>query len=332
MRIKYGRWFCALVPAIALALAALPALAEEKRPSAGKIAVVNGTVITEEDFNRQISGIQKRYSSRGKPLADSQLSDIKKKVLESLINNELLYQESQKKNITIDEAKINEQFERIKKRFSSEEEFKKTLSDMNTSEAVIKSKMKRRMAIQLFIQEQLAKNVTVSDKDTKTYYDSHPDFFKQPEQVKASHILIKVDPKADESVKSEARKKIEEIQKKLQKGEDFATLAKEFSQGPSNVRGGDLGFFGRGQMAKPFEEAAFALKPGEVSDIVETKFGYHLIKAFDKKPETTIAYEQMKNRLAQFMKQEKVKKEIELYLEELKKTAKVEVFLKEESQ
>ena len=113
-------------------------------------------------------------------------------------------------------------------------------------------------------------------------------------------------------------------------GEEFAVLAKEFSEGPSSANGGDLGNFRRGQMVKPFEEAVFTLRPGEVSDIVETEFGYHLIKVIDKKPETTIAYEDIKDRLEQHLKQEKVQREVSLYVEKLKEKAKVERFLTED--
>ena len=145
--------------------------------------------------------------------------------------------------------------------------------------------------------------------------------------MKASHILIKVDPKADESQRAEARKKLEAIEQRLKRGEDFSALAKGSSQCPSSAKGGDLGYFQRGQMVKLFEEVAFALKPGEVSGIVETKFGYHLIKVVDKKPETMMAFKDIKDRLAQQLKQREVLKELHQYVSELKKKAKVERFL-----
>jgi peptidyl-prolyl cis-trans isomerase C len=148
--------------------------------------------------------------------------------------------------------------------------------------------------------------------------------------VRASHILIKVDPKADESQRATARKKIDKIQQKLQQGEDFAALAKEFSQGPSSVKGGDLGYFGRGQMVKPFEKAAFGLMPGDVSGIVETRFGYHLIKVIERRPETTMAFKDIKGRLGRYLMQEKVRREVNLYVQKLKKKAKVERFITED--
>lgn len=146
----------------------------------------------------------------------------------------------------------------------------------------------------------------------------------EPEEVKASHILIKVEPTADDATKAAARKKIEDLQQKLKAGGDFAELAKENSEGPSNVRGGDLGYFKRGQMVKPFEDVAYSMKIDEVSDLVETRFGYHLIKVSDKKPEQTLAYADVKDKIAQRLKQEKVEKDATLYVEDLKKGAKIE--------
>jgi len=113
----------------------------------------------------------------------------------------------------------------------------------------------------------------------------------------------------------------------LKKGDDFAALAKKYSEGPSGARGGDLGYFSRGQMVKPFEEAAFALKPGHVSDIVETQFGFHLIKLVDKKPEGMVAYKDIKDKLSEYLKSEKVQKEITNHVENLKKHAKIKKFV-----
>lgn len=321
------RAFWAPIMALALASVVSLSVAGEKNLSKDKAAVVNGTVITQADLEREMDGARQRASRMGKPLGASQLLEIKKEAIERLIERELLYQESKKKGTKVDEAALKEQIEAMKKRFPSEAEFKNALTKMNLSEASMKAEFRRGMAIQEFVDKEFVQKTTVSDKDKKAYYDSNPNFFKQPEQVKASHILVNVDPKGDASQKAEARKKIEEVKKKLKKGEDFAALAKEYSQCPSSAKGGDLGFFKQGQMVKPFEEVAFALKPGKVSDIVETRFGYHVIKVVDKKPASTIPYEEVKDRLGEYLKQDKVKKEVSLYLEKVKQKAKIERFL-----
>ena len=332
MQAKPGRWLWALVAASAIVSIALLATALEKQPSEGKIAMVNGSVITRADLDREVSRVRQRLVSMGKSLSDSQLREVEKKILESLINRDLLYQESKAKGIQVEGAALNKQLKRLKENFPSEEEFKNALIVMNLSEAGIKSQIERDLTVQKFIDIQFNEKITVSGKESKAYYDSNKDSFRQPEQVHARHILIKVDFQDDNSQKAVARKKIEEIQKKVRKGEDFASLAKAFSQCPSSTKGGDLGYFSRGQMVEPFGEAAFVLKPGEVSSIIETRFGYHLIKAIDKKPETIMSYEEIKDKIQQYKKQQKVQEQLNQYIEELKGKAKVERFLTENPQ
>ena len=336
MQSKYIRYFWVLAVTLVMVSFALPVLATQKQISkdkvatnkvaTNKVAVVNGSVITRTDFDAEMSRIHQQFRSMGQPLSDIRLSEIKKEVLENLIGRELLYQASREKEIKIDESVVNEQLAALKKRFPNEAEFNNALSKINLSEASMKSQLKRNAAIKELVDKEFAQKITISDKESKAHYASNPNLFKQPEQVQARHILIKIDSKADVSQKTEAHKKIENIQKRLQKGEDFAALAKEFSQCPSNAKGGDLGYFGRGQMVPPFEQAAFALKTGAISDIVETGFGYHLIKVMDKKSESTIPYKDIKERLEQRLKQEKIQKEITLYVEQLKEKAKVERF------
>ncbi len=332
MRMTLRVSYLTLMIALSLTVIVCPAIALEKGPSDEKVAVVNGTVITREDFDREVGRVRQQLDRRGRPLTRAQLSGVENSVLENLITNELLYQETGRKGIKVGEQAVNEQLNKIKKRFPSEEAYKSTIGKMNLSEADIKSQIEKGLSIQQFVKQEFAQKVSVSDKDTKAYYEGHPDMFKKSEEIRASHILIKVDSKSDESQKADSYKKISEIQVKVQQGGDFAALAKEFSQGPSNVKGGDLGFFKRGQMVKPFEKAAFALAPGEVSGIVETRFGYHLIKVFEKNPETISEYGAVKDRLKQSLEQQEVQKQMEVYVEGLKTKGKVERFLTEKSQ
>ena len=322
---KTARYAWALLLTLTMVISTSPALAAEKQPAGGKAAIVNGVAISQEELDLETRRVEARLLRSGRSPNPSELGQLKKSVLETLIARELLYQESQKKDIKIDQAATNQQFEEMKGRFPSEEEFNNALISMHLSEASLRSQLERDQVIRALVESELSENLAVSDEEVKAYYDSNQASFKQPAQVKASHILIKVEEQADESKKTEARQKIEMVQGKLKKGEDFSTLAKEYSEGPSNTKGGDLGYFSRGQMVKPFEEAAFALKPGEVSDIVQTRFGYHLIKVTDKKPETTVTYDEIKDRLGQYLKQQKLQKEMGLYVERLKSKAKVEV-------
>jgi peptidyl-prolyl cis-trans isomerase C len=312
---------------MALILVAVELWAEDKVASGEQIAVVNGVNISNTEFKRELDFYMTRASQQGQQIPEFMLPKVKDDILNNLIDRELLYQESQKMKITADSNAVAGQLASIKKRFQSPAEFEAAIKQLNLSETDIQSQISRDIAIRQLIDKQVAQKIVVSDEETKAYYDANTSQFKQPEQIKARHILIKIDADASETQKTDARKEITEIQQKLQNGGDFAGLAKEYSQGPSSVKGGDLGFFRRGQMVKPFEDAAFALKPNEISDIVETQFGYHLIKVEEKKPETTLAFTDIKDRLNQHLKEQKIDKEAKEYIDQLKKDAKIEKYL-----
>jgi peptidyl-prolyl cis-trans isomerase C len=260
-------------------------------------------------------------------MAEEQLAELQKDILENLISTELLYQAAQKQGVEVTPAEVDEKFGSLKQRFPKEEEFAKVLAKMNITESDLKAQLGRGMVIEEFVDQQVIQKISVSDEEVKAYYEKNPALFTQPEQVRASHILIKVDKSADETQKAMARKKIEEIEQKLKEGGDFAALAKEFSQCPSSQNGGDLGFFRRGQMVKSFEDTAFSLNPGQVSPVVETQFGYHIIKVAEKKAQTILPLDEMKDRLTKYLKQEQAQKKVAEYIEGLKTNAKIEKYL-----
>ena len=313
--------------AVALILVSAVGFAADKKAPGDMVAVVNGAVITQEEFDRVLDYERRRAAQNGQQIPDAQMAKIENSILDSLIVAELLFQESKKQGIQVKSETVTEQFMTVKQRFPSEAEFKKVLEENKITESKIRTDIKRDMAIQQLIDKEVDQKVKITDEESKTFYDTNPQLFQQPERVKASHILIKVDEGASEEKKAEALKKIKEIQQKVQKGEDFAALAKTYSEGPSAPRGGDLNYFGRGQMVKPFEDAAFSMKPNETSDIVETKFGYHLIKVVDKQPAKKIVYADAKDRINKHLKDQKLRTDRQLYFDKLKKDAKIEKFL-----
>jgi peptidyl-prolyl cis-trans isomerase C len=303
------------------------AFAADKTASENKAAVVNGVVISQEEFDRELDFFIRRAAPGGQPIPDVQMARMKNEVLDSLIDRELLFQESRKKGIQINSETVADQLKNIQQKYPNKDEFTNQLNEMGLSESDVKAQIERGLAIQELIDREIVEKIQISDEESKLFYDNNPQFFEQPEQVKASHILIKVETGASDAQKAEARKKIESIQQKAQKGEDFADLAKTYSEGPSGPNGGDLGYFRRGQMVKPFEDAAFALKINETSDIVETRFGYHLIMVVDKKPATKMTYAEVKDRLNDHLKKQKTNSEANTYIDNLRKDAKIEKFL-----
>jgi len=194
------------------------------------------------------------------------------------------------------------------------------------------------MVMQLIDKEIKGKATLPNEAEVQKYYDEHKKELKQDEQVRARHILIRVDEKADLKTQSAALKKIQEVQAKVKKGEDFAALAKEYSEDPgSKENGGDLGFFSKDTMVPEFSKVAFALKPGQVSDLVKTSFGYHVIKVEETKPAKQLALEdevpvaadkkvKVKEYIQNMLYQQVMEKKFEDWLKELKGKSKIETY------
>jgi peptidyl-prolyl cis-trans isomerase C len=301
--------------------------ADEQKPQGDKAASVNGAVITHEDVNRQMFLLEQHLlSTQGTAIRPDMIPKMRTQILDGLIEKELLYQEAQKRKFLVEDKTVNDKMDALKKEFPSEKAFQDEMGQMNLSEERLRSQIRKDLAIQELVEKDILVHVKVSEEDTKSFYDSNPDLFKEPETVRASHILIKSEADADPVTKEERRKKLESVKKRLEQGEDFAALAKEFSQCPSAEKGGDLGYFNRGKMVKPFEDAAFSMNPGEVSDIVVTSFGFHLMKVTDKKPGRIISYEESKEKIKQHLQRTKFVEEKNGYVAELKKKGKVETY------
>jgi peptidyl-prolyl cis-trans isomerase C len=292
-----------------------------------KMAVINGMVITRKELNREITIFKDRLARAGNQISDIQLEAIKPKILESLIEQELLLQESRKRGVTVLPDEVEKQFSAVRNRYPTKEKFIEAIAKIDLTEVELRKKISKVFAINLFVNTQIVDKITVTEKEAKSYYDSHRDIFKQPAQVKASLILIKRDLYPDKEKTAAAEKKIKIIQEKLEAGEDFAELAKQYSEDPSSVNGGDLGYFSRGQTMKSIEDIAFALKPNTVSDAVQTPIGLQIIKVFDKKPEKNPSYEEVKDRIIVQVRKEKIQKELSEYVSELKGAAKIERFI-----
>ena len=305
----------------------IPASADTTESPDDKMAVVNGTVITRKELNREIKIFKDQLARSGNQIPDLQLEAIKPKILESLVEQELLLQESRKKGVTVLPEEVEKQFSTVRNRYPTKEEFIEAITRIDLTEDELKKKISKVFAINLFVNNQIIDKITVTDEEAKSYYDSHRDILKQPAQVKASLILIKLDLSADKEKTAAAEKKIKIIQEKLEAGEDFAELAKQYSEDPSSVKGGDLGYFSRGQTMKSIEDIAFALKPNDVSDAVQTPIGLQIIKVFDKKPEKNPSYEEVENRIIVQVRKEKIQKELSQYVNKLKGAAKIEMFI-----
>lgn len=289
----------------------------------GPVARVNGNTIDAVELRRA-----RKVLLRGQtPPADQQAA-IDTQILDQLISAELLYQAAGKLEIKDLDKQIDAKVAQGKVRFKDEQEFKNTIKDLEMDEKDLREYTRRDLLISSFVETTFISKIVVSEAESREFYEKNPDKFKKDETAKASHILIGVDSKATDDDKKKAREKAEKLKKELSDGADFAALAKDNSTCPSAQKGGDLGFFGKGQMVPPFEKAAFALQAGEISDVVETQFGYHIIKLVEKKPAEFADFKDVKLKIEEFLKGQKVNEAVQKFLAETRKTAKIEILLK----
>ena len=290
-------------------------------------ATVNGKAITMSDYQAEIDRLNRQISMTGRQPDEKEMQTLKQRILDNLIGRELLRQETVKRGIKADDAEVNAQLDAVKKG-TTPENFANSLKQMNMTEPELKDYFASQITIKKLVDKDLASKIVVTPEEVKAFYDGNLDVFKTPEMVRASHILVKVDKTASDEEKAKALEKIKTIQKRIKSGEDFATVAKEVSDCPSKDNGGDLNFFHKGQMVAPFENAAFSMKQGEISDIVETEFGYHIIKLTDRKTAGTMSFDEVKSRIEQHLKNEKMSQEFPKYVETFKSKAKIEIFVK----
>lgn len=246
-------------------------------------------IVTEEDIEYELSFVSGEYKM------SYPLEELKKEIKESLIEQKLFEAEA------------------IALGYHKDIEFSREIE-----------KIKREMLISRLINEKIIKSVSISDQELKDFYNEYLEDFIQDEQVRASHIIIDT-RELDEKEKLEAKVKAEKILKRALSEENFALLAIETSEGPTGPNGGDLGWFGRGQMIEEFEEAAFNGEKGKVyPEIVETIYGYHVIYVEDKSEKEYIPYESIKETLREEVLNMKRYELYLAYIEELKEKYNIE--------
>jgi len=318
-----------------------PALQEQPKtevqpasPAEIVAVTVNGFDITEEDVEEKIKPRLEQMVARNRQLPPAFIEQLRtrmrKEALERMIVERLIDEQVKATPIVVTAEDVNDL---IKAMAAAEklsmEDMKALIEASGQSFEQWKQQMQfeKGIAYQKLFESRFDDKVNITEEDARKYYSENQQQFEIPEQVRASHILIKPDtsdPNVEPALaKAAAKAKAEELLKQIKDGDDFAELALANSGCPSSARGGDLGFFSRGRMVPAFEEAAFALEVGQVSDIVETQFGYHIIKVTDRKDASVTMFEQAKDDILKLLTQTRQAELAKEYIESLKAQANI---------
>jgi len=315
------------------------------------VATVNGQAIMLSEFERNADPILEQFKKTS-PSSDQtpdRVADIKKRVLDQMIDDRLLVQESRKKNIHVSQLEVDDGVKKVRSRFNTDEEFNKEMQKEGMDNEEFRKHIQDQLStIKLIDQEVKAKVPPPGDDEIRQLFDTLDALIKDKpipgshtaseleelkalakaverrfdERARARHILVRVSPNASKEEKDAAFKKIKDVQARLKKGEDFAELAKKYSDDPgSKDRGGDLGYFSRGDMVPAFDKAAFALDVGQTSDIVTTDFGYHIIQLQEKKAAARMSLDEIKDDLREYLFQQRGAKRFETYVKDLRSKA-----------
>jgi peptidyl-prolyl cis-trans isomerase C len=287
------------------------------------VARVNGEAINKTDLQSAVTQLESRA---GRTVPPDQRDRVLRGVLDQLIAYRLLAQESATRNIAVSDGDVDARAAEIRGQFPSDQVFQQTLEQQHMTEAEFRDDVRQGLRITGLIDAELSARAPVTAEQVNQFYSSNS--FQQGERVRASHILIAVPENADAAAKEAARAKATEILNQVKAGADFAELAKQHSQDPgSGPRGGDLDYFERGQMVGPFEEAAFALAAGQTSELVETRFGYHIIKVVDKQAARTIPLEEVRGRIEEYLRDQNREKQTQVFIDALRTKAQIEIFI-----
>ncbi|MBU1912215.1 MAG: peptidylprolyl isomerase [Candidatus Omnitrophica bacterium] len=317
-------WFAALAVAVLVLFCVVSSNAASRKE--GFAAKVNGVGIKAATLDAAVNNFIENQKMFGVTVKEEEKDILKKDILTELVSAELLYQASQKAGLGDLGKEADTQLENIKKGFGSEEEFQKVLKERGVDIKSLKEDVKKGIYINAYLEKNVfSKMSPVTEDQKKQEYETNKDKLNVPDEVKASHILIKAGEKATPEERQKAKEKIDALRARLMSGEDFAKLAKENSEDGSAANGGDLGFFRKGEMVKPFEDAAFGLEKDQISPVIETQFGYHIIKAIDKKAAHTLTYEEVSKDIENFLMNKNKRDQVNKTVEGLKKGAKIDI-------
>ena len=304
-----------------------PAVAIKPMPAEipAVLARVNGEAIERWEFDNAVKRIEARA---GGPVPPEKRDEVLRGVLDQLVAYHLLAQESRARKIAVTDQELEAQLAQIHKTFPDENAFTQGMAAQGLTPERLREQVRTGLQVTKVITVEIDPKIAVQDAEVSTFYQQNLGRFKQGDSVHASHILFSVPQSATPAQKTEAKAKAQAALKQVRAGADFADIAKAQSQDPGSApKGGDLGFFPKGQMNPQFEDAAFGTKIGTVSPVVETQFGFHIIKVHERRAPRTAPLTEVAGQIKEFLTQGQREQKLEQFVEQVKAKGKIEILV-----
>jgi peptidyl-prolyl cis-trans isomerase C len=284
---------------------------------------VNGVSIPRRAFDMAVQ-IQFRQRGPGDRRHED-LKAVRDTALDALIDNELLYQKAVQAKTTVTDAEVKTELQSLEKSLGTTEEVAAFLKQNGLAEKDLRDEVRRSLIVRRFTDATLPAPAAPGEAAERAYYDAHPEMFARPEAVRIAQIVVRTAPAASPAERDAARQKIEDILKELKAGKDFGEMARAHSEGTEAQHNGDSGWvWAGGEALPPVERAALALQAGQTSDVVESRRGFHLIKALERRPAGVVPFDEAKERIGARLASESRDQRVRGYVATLRKNAKIE--------
>jgi foldase protein PrsA len=301
-----GAGIIAVIVWLLLSTGTLSGIFGERFDMTKTLAKFEGGKVTQKELDKYLVFLKNQDPASVPAETDPQYVVLEQNIIDSLVVLKLLNSYGADNGFTVTDEELNIEYDNLIKTYPSKEDFEKDLVDRKIDRSFLDEQMESQI-LRDEIYAKVTENIVVSDAESQKYYeDNREALFKVPDQVKVSHILIQFTvPEGEtltDAIKAEAKKKIDDVASQLKDGADFAELAIKYSEDTASApNGGDIGFISAGQTVPEFETAAFALEIGKISDIIETTYGYHILKVTEKKATYVQTFDEVKDTVKSYL-------------------------------
>ena len=300
-----------------VAVAAIGIAQESPAPDANinpAVLKVNDDLVYAAEISMVMQNIAGQMGGRDK-VPDQQ--ELVQMATQRVVEQKLLSQEASRNGIEPNEVRVAQMIQAIEQQAGGREALDASLAEMGSNHEQVMEMIREMDLVRSFIEQKISPSIQVSDEEVASFYAENPGMFANDAQIHARHIITAATEDADAATVAAAAAKAEKARERALAGEDFAELAREMSEGPSAPKGGDLGFFTREQMVPAFADAAFVLEPGQISEVVRSPFGFHVIKVEEKRPAGTLPLDEVSDDLRAMLVQQKIGQEVGKMVEAL---------------
>ena len=288
------------------------------------VATVNGENIQKWEVE---TALKQAEGTAGGPVPAEKRDGVLRSILDELVTYHLLAQEAHTRKMDVPDTDVDAEMLRIRQGFPTEDAYKQALLLQGVTVDQLRDVTRRGLQARKLVDAEVTTKIAVQDADVDVFYKQNIDRFKQGDTVHVSHIYLAVPPDAPAAEKNQKRAAASEILKQLRAGADFAKVARENSSDATAANGGDLGFFGKGDMPPDFEKVAFALKPGTMSGVIELQTGLHIIKVHERRGPRTAPLTEVRDNVKEFLLNGQRQTKLDALLGQLKAKSKIQILV-----